>query len=76
MSQTWKEKIAALKAAGIELELPTLLALAKTHKMSPEEIEEQRRSYVVSELLSTNPSMRRKRAEALYDETKKEAGML
>lgn len=75
MSQTWKEKITALKASGIELSLETLLALAKTHQMSPEEIEEQRRGYVISELMQAHPEMRRKRAEALYDEAKKKYGL-
>lgn len=75
MSQTWKEKITALKASGIELSLETLLALAKTHQMSPEEIEEQRKNYVISELMWAHPEMRRKRAEALYDEAKKKYGL-
>lgn len=75
MSQAWKEKITALKAAGIEPDLSTLIALAKTHEMSLEEREEQRKSWVVGQLLLSNPEMRRKRAEALYDEAKKKFGL-
>lgn len=67
---TWKEKIAQLKAAGMELDLNTLLALASTHEMTKEEIEEQRKNYVIGWLLETNPSMRRNRAESLYREAR------
>lgn len=72
---TWKEKVSALKAAGLEPDLETLLALAKTHTMSPEEREAQRRSWVVGELMLEHPEMRRKRAEQLYDEAKEKYGL-
>lgn len=75
MSQTWKEKIEGLKAAGVELDLPTLLALAKTHEMTPEEYREQRRSWVIGNLLLSNPSMRRDRAERLVKEAEEKYGL-
>lgn len=75
MSQTWKEKIAAMRASGIEFGLETLIALARTHYMTPEEEEMQRKSWVVQEILSSNPQMRKNRAEALYDEAKKKYGL-
>lgn len=71
---TWKEKVAQLSAAGVELDLPTLLALARTHEITEEEREEQRQSWVVGQLLLANPKMRRSRAEALYADAKKKYG--
>lgn len=72
---TWKEKITRLKAGGIELDLPSILALAMTHEITAWEMEEQRMSNVVSWLLETNPKMRRVRAESLYLEARKKYGL-
>lgn len=72
---TWEEKVRQMRAAGIELDLPTLLALARTHTMTQEELEAQRKSWVVGELLLMYPKMRRPRAESLYEEARKEHGL-
>lgn len=72
---TWQEKITKLRASGVDLDLPTLLALARTHEMSEEEVEEQRMNYVVGCLLESNPKMRRSRAESLYLDAKKKYGL-
>lgn len=75
MSQDFSSKIAAMKGSGVELDLPTLIALAKAHEETPEEREARRKSWVVGELLLSYPKMRRNRAEALYEEVRKEKGL-
>lgn len=75
MSQDFAAKVAAMKGSGVELDLPTLIALARSHEMTREELEAQRKSWVVAELLLTFPKMRRNRAEALYEEVRKEKGL-
>ncbi len=76
MSQTWKEKIKALKAGGVELDLGTLIGLAVSHTLSSEELTEVRLSWIVDELLLQNPKMRRNRAEALIRESMQKSGFL
>lgn len=72
---TWKQKLAGLKAAGVELDLPTLLALARTHQMTEEELREQRRSWVIGQVMLSNPGMRKHRAERLVIEAEKDLGL-
>lgn len=72
---SWKAKVQALRASGIEPDLPTLIALARTHQWSAEEMEASRRSWVIGEMMLRDPNLRRSRAEALYEEVKKEHGL-
>lgn len=71
----FKDKIAQMKAAGVEVELPILVALSRTHEMTEEEMEDIRRSWVTSELIKSNPKMRKDRAESLYKEARKRYGL-
>ena len=68
MSQSWRDKLTGLKAAGVELDLPLLLALASTHKLTEDEDAAIRRNLIDTELLAQNPQLRRSRAEALVKE--------
>lgn len=72
---SWHQKITALKYSGIVLDLPTLIALARTHTLAPEELESIRKAWVVRELQVQQPQLKRLRAEALYEEAKKKAGL-
>ena len=47
--------------------LDALLENAKNRVMSSFEIETQRRSWVIGELMLSNPDMTRAQAEAIYD---------
>lgn len=50
-------------------ELDALLARAKTlPPMTPAQFEAQRRSWVIGEMMLSNPDMTRERAAAIYDE--------
>jgi hypothetical protein len=54
--------------------LPTLIALAHTHPLSPEEVYSIRRAWVVRELQTQQPQLKKLRAEALYEEARKKLG--
>ena len=73
--QSWQQKLDAMKASGLVLDLPTLIALARVHTLSPEEEEAIRRNWVVRELQLQQPQLKRVRAEALYEEAKRKAGL-
>jgi hypothetical protein len=73
--QTWNDKLAAMKGSGLVLDLPTLIALARVHMLSPEEMESIRKAWVVRELQLQQPQLKKNRAEALYEEAKKKAGL-
>lgn len=49
-------------------ELAALLEAARDHKMTPEEIEAQRRSWVIGELMLDDESLTRDEAANLYDQ--------
>ena len=72
---TWQQKLDSLRASGIILDLPTLIGLAHTHVMTAEEMQSIRRAWVVRELQSQQPQLKRLRAEALYEEARKKAGL-
>ena len=72
---TWQQKLEALKGSGVALDLATLIALARTHELMPEELESIRRAWVVRELQAQQPQLKRLRAEALYEEAKRKAGL-
>lgn len=67
---TFREKISQIRAAGVEIGLAELVAFALTHEVTEEEREEQRQSWVVSELMLSNPKLRKNRAESLYKEAR------
>ena len=73
--QSWNDKLTAMKGSGVVLDLPTLIALARVHTLSPEEEEAIRRNWVVRELQLQQPQLKRNRAEAMYEEAKKKAGL-
>ena len=73
--QSWNDKIAAMKGSGVVLDLPTLIALARVHQLSPEEEEAIRKNWVVRELQQQQPQLKKNRAEALYEEAKRKAGL-
>jgi hypothetical protein len=52
-------------------ELTRLLRLARDHKMSPEEREAQRQSWVIGEMMLEHPEMTRERALEIYREARK-----
>lgn len=54
-------------APAASAELSALLETARQHQLSPEEIEAQRRSWVIGEIMLDDPSLTRDEAEALYD---------
>ena len=62
MEKTWKQKMDARRAAGLDMSHETLLELARTHVMSHEERLEQRRSWVIGELMLEHPDMTREEA--------------
>jgi hypothetical protein len=66
----WREKVAAYKEAGGDMSLEALLELSKSHTMSAEESEEQRRSWVIGELMLEHPDMTREEANQRYDQAK------
>jgi hypothetical protein len=68
--KTWRERLREHPRHG-SLTLDELVELAKTHTMTPKELEAQRRSWVVSELVWSNPRMDWQEAERLYDEVSK-----
>jgi hypothetical protein len=72
---SWQQKIAALRGSGITLDLPTLIALARSHTLSPEELESIRKAWVVRELQAQQPQLKKNRAEALYEEAKRKANL-
>jgi hypothetical protein len=72
---SWEQKLAALKGSGIALNLPTLIALARAHELSPEELAAIRKAWVVRELQQQQPQLKKNRAEALYEEAKRKAGL-
>jgi len=74
MSQSFSEKLTGLRAAGLELDLPFLIALASTHQFTPEEDQTIRRNLIISELMAQNPHLRRHRAEALVKEAQNGRG--
>ncbi|KKW24640.1 MAG: hypothetical protein UY74_C0026G0012 [Candidatus Kaiserbacteria bacterium GW2011_GWC2_52_8b] len=49
-------------------ELDALMALAKNHVMTREEMVAQRKSWVIGEMLEERPDMTREEAERIYDE--------
>jgi hypothetical protein len=51
-----------------DAELMALLERAKAHKMTPQEISAQRRSWVVGEMMLEHESMSKAEAGRLYDE--------
>jgi len=48
-------------------ELDALLAKAKDHVMTPDEIRAQRKSWVIGEMMLEHPEMTREEAERIYD---------
>jgi len=62
VEKTWKQKMDARRAAGLDMSHETLLELARTHVMSHEERLEQRRSWVIGELMLEHPDMTREEA--------------
>jgi hypothetical protein len=57
-----------LAPAPARPELAALLEAARNHKMTPDEIEAQRRSWVIGELMLDDEAMTREDAEKLYDQ--------
>ena len=55
------------KPIPTDQELEELLAKAKLHKMTPAEIHAQRRSWVIGNIMLSNPEMTREEANAIYD---------
>jgi hypothetical protein len=51
-----------------ERDFARLLRRAQEHVMTKGELERQRRSWVIGELLLSNPHLTRQQAELLYDE--------
>lgn len=50
------------------IELEALIERARNHVMSPEEREAQQRSWVIGNVMLSNPDMTRARANQIYDE--------
>jgi len=73
-ASSWQEKLSAFRGSGITLDLPTLIALARTHELSNEELESIRKAWVVRELQAQQPQLKKFRAEQLYDEARKKLG--
>jgi hypothetical protein len=71
---SWQQKISALRGSGLILDLPTLIALARTHTLAPEELESIRKAWVVRELQAQQPQLKKQRAETLYEEERKKLG--
>jgi hypothetical protein len=71
---SWQGKLSALRGSGIVLDLPTLIALARTHELSDVELESIRKAWVVRELQTQQPQLKKHRAEALYEEARKKLG--
>lgn len=67
---TWQERLRARKARGEDMSLTSLLAMAKTHRMTPEEKEAQRKGWVIGELMLKD--FTREDAERLYNNAVKE----
>lgn len=57
-----------LQPAPPRTELEALLEAARKHKMTPEEIDAQRRSWVIGELMLDDESLTRDEANNLYDQ--------
>lgn len=64
---TWAEKIKARKEKGQPIDLITLLELAKSHTMTPAEIKAQRRSWVIGQMMLSNPHLDKASVEAIVD---------
>jgi hypothetical protein len=75
LDSSWSGKLAALRGSGIVLDLPTLVALARTHELSETELESIRKAWVVRELQLQQPQLKKHRAEALYEEARKKLGL-
>jgi len=60
--KTWAERIAERRAAGADCSPDVLLEMARTHRMSFQEIVEQRRSWVIGELMLEHPELTREEA--------------
>ncbi|PYS90936.1 MAG: hypothetical protein DMF62_03790 [Acidobacteria bacterium] len=73
--QSWQEKLSDLRSGGLTLDLPTLIALARTHTLSLEEMAAIRKAWVVRELQLQQPQLKKNRAEALYEEERKKLGL-
>ena len=58
------------KPIATDPELLALLAKSKSHVMTKEEREAQRRSWVIGEAMLSNPILTRDEANRIYDEVK------
>lgn len=64
---TWAEKIKLRKEKGQSMDLVSLLELAKSHTMTPAEIKAQRRSWVIGQMMLSNPNLDKTTIEAIVD---------
>jgi hypothetical protein len=62
-----------LSLRSVSPDLADMLDQARGHQMTDAEIEAQRRSWCIGELMLDDASLTRERAEALYDEACAEA---
>lgn len=64
---TWAEKMKLRKEKGLPMELKHLIPLAQKHKMTPEEITAQKRSWVIGQMRLSNPDLDKVTIEVLVD---------
>lgn len=65
---TWRDKVIALtERLGRKPTLPELLEVARSYVMTPEEKRAQRKSWIVGQLMLSNPMMTREWAEELAE---------
>lgn len=62
------------KPIPLDPELAALIEKARQHKITPEEVAAQRKSWVIGEMMLEHESMSRDEAEALYDEMRRTMG--